>query len=111
MLYGNPSQPLPDPAVGDLFVANLGMLYKVRPVLVLEHFGGGTCIVAKLTTSEREDNVCYLHQGEGGLNGAGFISRNRFGICRDHLRRRLGAVGSDVMRWVEEAEMDEVVWL
>jgi len=91
---------------GEIWMADLGFVAKVRPVLILsvdyreEERAVVTCVVR--TTSVRGTQYEVPHHARGMLEGA-FDAQGIASFPDVKLQRRLGVVDSDTLAKVEEA--------
>jgi mRNA interferase MazF len=97
---------MPKARRGEIWIADLGMVAKVRPVLVLSvpyennERAVVTCVVR--TTSVRETPYEVAHRARGMQDGA-FDAQGLVSIPEVKLERRLGVVAQETLLQVEEA--------
>ena len=91
---------------GEIWIADLGMVAKVRPVLIMSVGYGEseralvTCVIR--TTHPRGTPYEVLHQARGMLAGA-FDAQGLTTIPDAKLERRVGSVSDDILIKVEDA--------
>lgn len=97
---------MPKAKRGELWIADLGMVAKVRPVLILsvDYEGDERAVVTYVlrTTSLRGTRYEIPHSGCGMPTGA-FDAQGLGSVPDVKLERRLGIVDSEVMAKVEDA--------
>ena len=97
---------MPKAKRGELWMADLGMTAKVRPVLVLsvDYEEGERAVVTYVlrTTSTRGTKYEVMHSGRGMPVGA-FDAQGIGSVPDVKLERRLGVVEAGVLEKVENA--------
>ena len=97
---------MPKAKRGELWMADLGMVAKVRPVLILsvDYEGEERAVVTYVlrTTSLRGTRYEIPHPGRGMPTGA-FDAQGLGSVPDVKLERRLGIVDGEVMARVEDA--------
>jgi mRNA interferase MazF len=97
---------MPKARRGEIWIADLGMVAKVRPVLVLSvpyednERAVVTCVIR--TTSVRATPYEVAHQARGMQSGA-FDAQGLVSIPEVKLERRLGVAAQETLLQVEDA--------
>jgi len=97
---------MPKARRGEIWMADLGMVAKVRPVLILsvEYQDNERAVATYVlrTTSVRGTQYEVLHEARGMLTGA-FDAQGIASIPDVKLERRLGVVSEEILVKVENA--------
>jgi mRNA interferase MazF len=97
---------MPKARRGEIWIADLGYVAKVRPVLVLsvEYQGNERAVVTYVvrTTSVRGTKYEVPHEARGMASGA-FDAQGLASVPDVKLERRLGDVPDDILARVEDA--------